>query len=95
MPRYPVPVVLLARLAVDASVGRRGLGAWLLSDAMTRTLAASETIGVRAMLVHAIDNDAREFYIRNGLEPSPTDPLHLMILIKDIAAALDAAARSG
>lgn len=94
MPRYPVPVVLLARLAVDASVGRRGLGAWLLRDAMTRTLAASETIGVRAMLVHAIDNDAREFYIRHGLEPSPTDPLHLMILIKDIAAALDAAAQS-
>jgi GNAT superfamily N-acetyltransferase len=91
MPRYPVPVVLLARLAVDVSVAPRGLGAWLLRDAMTRTLAASETIGVRAMLVHAIDNDAREFYIRHGLEPSPTDPLHLMVLIKDIAAALDAA----
>jgi GNAT superfamily N-acetyltransferase len=91
MPRYPVPVVLLARLAVDASVARRGLGAWLLRDAVTRTLAASQTIGVRAMLVHAIDNDARAFYIRHGLEPSPTDPLHLMILIKDIAGALDAA----
>jgi hypothetical protein len=47
------------------------------------------------MLVHAIDNDAREFYVRHGLEPSPTDPLHLMILIKDIAATLDAAAQSG
>lgn len=93
MPRYPVPVVLLARLAVDVSGTRRGLGAWLLRDAMTRTLAASETIGVRAMLVHAIDNDAREFYIRHGLEPSPTDPLHLMILIKDIARGLDAASR--
>jgi hypothetical protein len=91
MPRYPVPVVPLARLAVDISVARRGLGGWLLCDAMTRTLAASETIGVRAMLVHAIDNEAREFYIRHGLEPSPTDPLHLMILIKDLAAALDAA----
>jgi hypothetical protein len=90
MPRYPVPVVLLARLAVDVSVGRRGLGAWLLSDAMTRTLAASETIGVRAMLVHAINNNAREFCIRHGLEASPTDPLHLMILIKDIGAALTA-----
>jgi GNAT superfamily N-acetyltransferase len=95
MPRYPVPVVLLARLAVDVSVARRGLGAWLLRDAMTRTFAASETIGVRAMLVHAIDNEAREFYIRHGLEPSPTDPLHLMILIKDIAAALAAATQSG
>jgi predicted N-acetyltransferase YhbS len=45
MPRYPIPVVLLARLAVDVSVARRGLGAWLLRNAMTRTLAASETIG--------------------------------------------------
>jgi hypothetical protein len=69
------------------------LGAWLLRDAMIRTLAASETIGVRAMLVHAIDADAQAFYRRHGLEPSPTDPLHLMILIKDIASALEAAGR--
>ena len=94
MPRYPIPVVLLARLAVDASVAGRGLGAWLLRDAMTRSLAASETIGVRAMLVHAIDDEARRFYLRHGLEASPTDELHLMILIKDIAAALDAAGRT-
>jgi GNAT superfamily N-acetyltransferase len=91
MPQYPIPVVLLARLAVDRSVAGRGLGAWLLRDAMLRTLAASETIGVRAMLVHAIDEDARRFYRRHGLEPSPTDSLHLMILIKDIAAAWDVA----
>jgi GNAT superfamily N-acetyltransferase len=93
MPQYPIPVVLLARLAVDVSVARRGLGAWLLRDAMLRTLAASEAIGVRAMLVHAIDTDARRFYLRHGLEPSPTYPLHLMILIKDIAAAVAAASR--
>lgn len=93
MPQYPIPVVLLARLAVDVAVGGHGLGVWLLRDAMTRTLAASETIGVRAMLVHALDDDARRFYLRHGLEPSPTDPLHLMILIKDIAAALEAASR--
>jgi hypothetical protein len=61
---------------------------------MTRILAASETIGVRAMLVHAIDEGASRFYRRYGLEPSPTDELHLMILIKDIAAALDAASRN-
>ena len=95
MPRYPIPVVLLARLAVDASVAGRGLGAWLLRDAMTRSLAASETIGVRAMLVHAIDDEARRFYLRHGLEASPTDELHLMILIKDIAAGLGAAGRDG
>jgi GNAT superfamily N-acetyltransferase len=91
MPRYPVPVVLLARLAVDLSVARRGLGAWLLRDAMVRTLSAGETIGVHAMLVHAQDEDARRFYLRHGLEPSPSDSLHLMIPLKDIAAAIAAA----
>ena len=95
MPRYPIPVVLLARLGVDVSVVGRGIGAWLLRDAMTRTLAASETIGVRALLVHAIDDEARRFYLRHGLEPSPTDDLHLMMLIKDLAAALEAAGRNG
>jgi GNAT superfamily N-acetyltransferase len=94
MPQYPIPVVLLARLAVDVSAAGRGIGAWLLRDAMTRSLAASETIGVRAMLVHAIDDEARRFYLRHGLEPSSTDELHLMILIKDIAAALQAAGRN-
>jgi GNAT superfamily N-acetyltransferase len=91
MPRYPIPVVLLARLAVDRSVTGRGLGSWLLRDAMLRTLAAADTIGVRALLVHAIDEDARRFYLKHGLQPSPTDPLHLMILLKDIAASLRAA----
>jgi GNAT superfamily N-acetyltransferase len=91
MPRYPIPVVLLARLAVDVSVTGLGLGGWLLRDAMLRTLAAADTIGVRAMLVHAIDADARRFYLRHGLQPSPSDPLHLMILLKDIAASLRAA----
>ena len=93
MPQYPIPVVLLARLAVDLSVAGRGLGPWLLRDAMTRTLAAGETIGVRAVLVHAIDEDAAAFYVRHGLEASPTDPRHLMILIKDIAASLNAASQ--
>ena len=93
MPQYPIPVVLLARLAVDLSVAGRGLGAWLLGDAMTRTLAAAETIGVRAMLVHAIDQDTAAFYLRHGLEASPTDRRHLMILIKDIAASLNAASQ--
>lgn len=91
MPQYPIPAVLLARLAVDRSVAGRGVGAWLLRDAMARTLAAAETIGVRAMIVHAIDEEAAAFYLRHGLERSPTDPRHLMILIKDIAASRDAA----
>jgi len=92
MPRYPIPVVLLARLAVDTTVAGRGIGGWLLRDAMPRTLAAADTMGVRALLVHAIDDQARAFYLRHGLQPSPTDALHLMIMIKDIAASLRSAA---
>jgi GNAT superfamily N-acetyltransferase len=91
MPSYPIPVVLLARLAVDRSVASRGLGAWLLRDAMLRTLGAAQTIGVRALLVHAEDEQARGFYLRHGLQPSPSDALHLMILLKDIAASIHAA----
>lgn len=91
MPQYPIPVVLLARLAVDLSVAGRGLGGWLLRDAMLRTVAASETIGIRVMLVHAADDQARAFYLRHGVEPSHADPLHLMILIEDLSKAVDAA----
>jgi GNAT superfamily N-acetyltransferase len=90
MPRYPIAVVLLARLAVDSSVSGRRLGAALLRDTMGRSVAASEAIGVRAMLVHAIDERARAFYTHHGVEPSPTDPLHLMIAITDIAASVNA-----
>ena len=86
-----MPVVLLARLAVDRTVRGRGLGGWLLRDAMLRTLAAADSIGVRALLVQAIDDEARRFYIQHGFEPSPTDRLHLMIALKDIAASLNAA----
>ena len=88
MPRHPIPAVLLARLAVDQSVHGRGLGAWLLRDAMLRTLAASDRVGIRVMIVHALDQSARAFYLRHGLEQSPTDPLNLQILIKDIRAAV-------
>jgi len=88
MPRHPIPVVLLARLAVDKAVQGRGLGAFLLADAMRRTLSAAQTIGVRALLVHATDETARSFYERFGFVKSPTDPLHLMLLIKDLRASL-------
>ncbi len=84
MPQHAIPVVLLARLAVDESVQGHGIGAWLLRDAMVRVLAASETIGVRALLVHALDDRARSFYLRHGLEGSPTDPHTLQAIIKDI-----------
>jgi GNAT superfamily N-acetyltransferase len=88
MPRHPIPVVLLARLAVDVSVQGHGLGAFLLADAMRRSLAAAESIGVRALLVHAKDEAARAFYERFGFVASPSDPLHLMLLMKDLRATL-------
>lgn len=82
--RRAVPAILLARLAVDASVQARGLGAFLLRDAMLRALSASERIGARVLLVHALHADARAFYERWGFEPSPSDPLNLQLLISDI-----------
>jgi len=88
MPRHPILAVLLARLAVDTDVQGRGLGAWLLRDAMLRAVSVSDVLGVRALLVHAIDDDARAFYIRYGFEPSPTDALNLQLLLKDIRASL-------
>lgn len=88
MPRHPIPAVLLARLAVDESVQGRGVGAWLLRDAMLRTIAAADELGIRVLLVHAIDGSARAFYERHGFEASPTDALNLQLLIKDVRAAL-------
>ncbi len=83
-----VPVVLLGRLAVDARHRGRHLGRSLLLDAMTRVLEAGELIGIRALLVHAIDERIREWYAQFGYERSPTHPLHLLLLIKDLRATV-------
>lgn len=83
----PIPVILLSRLAVDRHETGRGLGSSLLRDAIARCVAAAQTIGIRAMLVHALHERAREFYLRFDVEPSPTDPLHLLLLISDARAA--------
>jgi predicted N-acetyltransferase YhbS len=91
MPRHSIPVVLLARLAVDRSVQRRGLGRRLLYDAMARTVAAAEVVGIRALLVHALHADTRAFYVRHDFRPAGTDDLHLAMLVKDIRSALTAA----
>jgi GNAT superfamily N-acetyltransferase len=91
MPSHPIPAALLARLAVDRSAQGVGLGAWLLRDAMLRALRAAEHVGIRVLLVHALGAEARNFYTRFGFEPSPTDPLNLQLLIKDVRASLDAA----
>lgn len=91
MPRHPIPCVLLARLAVDRTVQGQGLGAWLLRDAMTRAVAAAEELGIRALLVHALDDDAAAFYRRHGFESSPTDSHNLQMLIKDIRRSAETA----
>jgi GNAT superfamily N-acetyltransferase len=87
-PRHPVPCILLARLAVDKSFHGQGLGKFLFRDALLRAYRAHEQIGGRAFLVHAMDDEAKAFYIRYGVLPSPTHPLHLYLLFKDVKALL-------
>lgn len=79
----PIPVVLLSRLAVDRKEQGKGLGKALLRDAIIRTVRAADLIGVRALLVHAINDEALKFYSNFGFTPSPTDPMHLLLLIRD------------
>jgi GNAT superfamily N-acetyltransferase len=83
-----VPVVLLARLAVDRAHQHQRVGRSLLRDAMLRVVQASEPIGIRALLVHAKHEQARAWYTQYGFEPSSTDPLHLLLLLKDIRKVL-------
>jgi GNAT superfamily N-acetyltransferase len=90
MPRHPIPAMLLARLAVDESVQGQGVGATLLADAMQRTLLVAEETGIRLLLVHAVNEDARRFYLDYGFEPSPSDPMNLQLLVKDIRATIEA-----
>jgi GNAT superfamily N-acetyltransferase len=91
----PIPVILLSRLAIDRKHQGCGLGESLLRDAIARAVQAAEQIGVRAILVHALHDHARNFYARFSFEPSPTDPLHLMLLIKDAQASVPALRRDG
>lgn len=87
--RHPVPVMILARLAVDVEHQRQGLGRALLKDALLRTLQAADIAGIRAVLVHAKDAQARAWYASWDFEPSVTDPYHLFLLLKDLKSALD------
>ncbi len=86
--RNPIPMTLLARLAVDAKEHGQGLGVSLLQDALLRHLQAQEIIGSRALLVHAKDESAAAFYAKFGFEVSPIDPHHLFLLTKDIKHTL-------
>lgn len=82
--RHPIPIMLLARLAVDRSEQGRGLGKALLKDCLLRTAQAADIAGIRALLVHAKDDEARAWYEAFDFEPSPTDPYHLFLPMKDL-----------
>lgn len=84
----PVPVALLGRLAVDRAWRGRGLGRALFRDAAFRVLGAADTIGIRAMLVHAISEEAAAFYRALGFEPSPLDPMTLMVTLGELRTAI-------
>jgi GNAT superfamily N-acetyltransferase len=84
----PIPIVLLARLAVDQSWQGRGLGRALLRDAGFRVMSASESIGIRGLLTQAIDESAKTFYHRIGFDESPLDRMTLMITLTDLRASL-------
>jgi GNAT superfamily N-acetyltransferase len=86
--RHAIPLMLLARLAVDHRYAGQGIGKGLLKDAILRTTQAAEFAGIRAILVHAKDGNARKFYEKFGFEPSPLDPLQLLLLMKDARKAL-------
>lgn len=81
--RHRIPIMILARIAVDLRYQGQDIGKGLLKDAILRTLQVSEHAGIRAILVHAKNDKARRFYERFGFESAPIDPLKLMLLIKD------------
>ena len=91
--RHPIPVILLTGLGVDLAEQGHGLGRALLRDALVRVAGAADVIGARALLIHAESPAARSFYLRIAdFEASPTDPLHLLLLLKDLRASIREAA---
>jgi GNAT superfamily N-acetyltransferase len=82
----PVPVMVLARLAVDRRVQGQHLGASLLQDAVNRAVAVSHAAGVRALLVHALHEKAKQFYEHYGFQPSPAHPMTLMLRLSSVKA---------
>jgi GNAT superfamily N-acetyltransferase len=84
----PIPVVVLARLAITRDHQGRGLGRALFQDAANRVIHAADGIGIRGLLVHAISEEAKAFYVRLGLDPSPLEPMILMTTVADLKATL-------
>jgi GNAT superfamily N-acetyltransferase len=84
----PIPVVLLGRLAIDRAYQRKKLGRALFRDAALRIMQAADAIGIRGIVVHAISEEAKAFYIALGFDPSPLDPMTLMVTLADLRGAL-------
>lgn len=89
MGKYPIPVVILARLAVHTTYQGKGIGKGMVKDAIIKTLQIADQGGVRALLVHAIDGRAQSFYQRFGFEPSPVRENQLLLLLKDAKKELN------
>ncbi len=87
----PIPVVVLARLAVDLNQQGRGLGRALFQDAARRVAHAADSIGIRGIIVHAISEEARKFYAALGFDPCPAEPMTMVVTLKDVHAALNRA----
>ncbi|MEH2364928.1 GNAT family N-acetyltransferase [Nostoc sp.] len=84
----PIPCMLIGRLAVDTKWEGQGIGSGLLKDAIIRILSVSQIAGVRCILVHAKNEEAKRFYLKRGFQPSPIEPLTLMMTLKDIRASI-------
>ncbi len=84
----PIPVVVLARLAVDRRYQGRGFGRGLFRDAVLRVAQAADTIGIRGIVVHAISEEARRFYLALGFDSCPAEPMTLVVTLSDVRAAL-------
>ena len=84
----PIPVVVLGRLAVNGDHKGQGLGRALFRDSAKRVLHAADSIGIRGILVHAISEDAKAFYLALGFEPSPLEPMTLMVTLADLRGAV-------
>src|SRR5882757_6531815 len=84
----PIPVAVLARLAVDRSHQGRGLGRALFRDAASRVAQAADAIGIRGIVVHAISDEAKKFYLALGFDPCPREPMTLVVTLSDIRATL-------
>jgi GNAT superfamily N-acetyltransferase len=85
----PIPVAVLARLAVDRAWRGQGIGRALFRDAALRVTNAADAIGIRGIVVHAISDEAKGFYLALGFDPSPREPMTLMVTLRDIRAVLD------